>query len=150
MQTSNTLKSLLIGVVILFSFSNLKAQTASDPFTYGSVWTMQMIDVKPGMLKDYLTGLKASVKLMNDEAVKQGLILSYKILTGTSSSPDDYNLIIMQEYKNMAALEGKDDQWEAIRNKFVGNDDQLKQLMQTRTSQRDIYGSKTMREVILK
>jgi hypothetical protein len=123
MKSTNKLRSLLIAVMIIFSVSALKAQTATDPFTYGSVWTMQMITVKPGMFKDYMTSLKGSVKMMDDEAVKEGLILSYKILTGTNSNPDDYNLVIMLEYKNMAALEGKDDQWDAIRNKMVGNGD---------------------------
>ncbi|MFI5135091.1 MAG: hypothetical protein ACHQD9_04500, partial [Chitinophagales bacterium] len=100
--------------------------------------------------KDYTTSLKNTIKLVNDEAVKQGLILSYKILSGAGANPDDFNFVILTEYKNMAAMEGKDDQWDAIRNKVIGNDDAQKSLMQTRTSQRDVYGSKIMREIILK
>jgi len=150
MKHTNALKSLLIAAIMFVTLNTSKAQSSTDPFTYGSVWTIQMISVKPGMFKDYMTSLKSNVKLINDEAVKEGLILSYKILSGTEANPGDFNLIIMQEYKNMAATEGKDDQWDAIRNKIVGNDDALKQLMQSRTSMRDIYGSKMMREVILK
>jgi hypothetical protein len=41
------------------------------------------------MSTEYINSLKANWKLTHDEAVKQGLILSYKILAGDASNPDD-------------------------------------------------------------
>ncbi|MBS1657743.1 MAG: hypothetical protein JST18_06560 [Bacteroidetes bacterium] len=149
-QVNHFSKAVLLAAIFFLTVNTSKAQSSSDPYTNGSVWTMQMINVKPGMMKEYTTSLKNTVKLVNDEAVKQGLILSYKILSGASANPDDFNFVILTEYKNMAAMEGKEDQWDAIRAKIMGNDDAQKQIMQTRTAQRDIYGSKMMREIILK
>jgi hypothetical protein len=78
------------------------------------------------------------------------LILSYKILSGSASSPDDWNLLLMIEYKNLAGMEGNEDKWEAIQAKVVGNQEDRKKLQEIRASQRTMYGQRLMREVVYK
>jgi hypothetical protein len=85
-----------------------------------------------------------------EEAKAQGLILSYKILSGTSSNPDDWDIMLMEEYKNLAAMEGNDEKWEAISAKVVGNDDAQGKLRDARVNMRSIYGVKVFREVVYK
>jgi hypothetical protein len=99
---------------------------------------------------DYLNNLKTTWKATEDEALKEGLILSYKILDGESANPEDWNLMLMVEYKNLASMEGNDDKWDAISKKVVGDDAAMKQLRETRVSQRTIYGTKMLREVVYK
>lgn len=98
----------------------------------------------------YINSLKSTWKAVQDEAVKQGLILSYKILDGTATTPDDYNLILMIEYKNLAAMEGQDAKWDAIQAKVVGDQDAQAKLRDVRASQRTMYGQKMLREVVYK
>lgn len=133
--------------MILFA-GTVQAQT--KPYTNGSVWDVTFIQIKPGMGDDYVASLKTTWKAMHEEGIKQGLILSYKILWGASANPDDWEMMLMEEYKSMAAMESAEDKWEAISKTVVGGDDAMKTLMQSRTPMREIYGSKMMREIHFK
>ena len=65
-----------------------------------------MVKTKPGMSDDYLKALAKLFKATNDEMKKQGLILDYKILLGDSANPHDFDVLLMVEFKNMAAFDG--------------------------------------------
>ena len=119
-------------------------------YTNGTAWTVSFIKVGANMSVEYLNSLKNTWKAVHDEAVKQGLIVSYKILHGTSSNPDDWDIMLMTEYKNLAAMEGTEDKWDAIEKKIVGGADAAKKLNESRVSMRTIYGNKLVREVIYK
>ena len=117
-------------------------------YKHGSVWNVGFIKTNANMSQDYLKSLKTTWKAVNDEAVKEGLILSYKILEGNAATPDDWNIMLIQEYKNMGAMDNIEDKWEAIQKKVVGNEDAMKKLNETRVSMRTIYGGKLLREII--
>jgi hypothetical protein len=117
-------------------------------YKHGSVWSVGFIKTNANMSQDYLKSLKTTWKAVNDEAVKQGLILSYKILEGNAATPDDWNIMLIQEYKNMGAMDNIEDKWDAIQKKVVGNEDAMKKLNETRVSMRTIYGGKLLREII--
>ena len=102
-----------------------------------------MVKTKPGMSDDYL-------KSTNDEAKKQGIITDYKILVGDASTQQDYDILLMIEYPNMAALDGLRDKTDSISAKLVGTEEQQRQLAVKRLEIREIMGDKTMREVTLK
>ena len=99
---------------------------------------------------EYLNGLKANWKAIHDEAVAQGLIVSYKILDGAAANPEDFDIMLMVETKDLASTEGNEAKWEAIRKKVMGGEDAIKTVNQARVNVRDMYGSKVMREVIYK
>jgi hypothetical protein len=99
---------------------------------------------------DYLKSLAQTVKLTNDEAKKQGIIMDYKILLGDASDEHDYNILIMQEVKNFAAYDGIREKLDPIAKKFIGNQDQQRQLAIKRIEVREILGTKRMREITLK
>ena len=139
-------------ITLLFMVVLLTAATttfAQDPgYKHGSVWRIGFIKTGANMSEDYIKSLKTTWKAVNDEALKQGLILSYKILEGTAANPDDWDIMLMQEFKNMASLEGNEDKWNALEKKVIGNDDTMKKLNETRVNMRSIYGSKFVREII--
>jgi len=126
------------------------ASQSTAPYTEGAVWQITMVKTKPGMGDDYLKALAKIFKTTNDEAKKQGIITDYKILIGDSSTPQDYDILLMIQYPNMAALDGLRDKTDPILGKMIGNDDQQRQLAVKRLEIRDIMGGKTMREVTLK
>jgi hypothetical protein len=142
-----TMKIILVAVVLL-----LGTRVFSQERTYkdGSVWNVSFIKTNSGMGNDYITNLKTTWKAVNDEALNQGLILSYKILDGNFANPQDWNIMLMVEFKDLASMEGKDDKWDAIYKKVIGDEAAEKQLRDSRVSQRTIYGEKLMREVIYK
>ena len=102
------------------------------------------------MGQDYLNNLKTTWKAVHDEALKQGLILSYKILDGEAANPQDFDILLLVEYKNLASMEGQEDKWDALYKKTIGDEATMKQLRENRVSMRTIYGGKLMREIVYK
>lgn len=137
----------IVLLVVVFSTGSIaQDRTYKD----GSAWTVSFIQIKNGQGVDYLNSLKTTWKAVQDEAIKQGLILSYKILEGTASNPDDWQILLMVEYKNLASMEGNDDKWDAIQAKVVGSEEDQKKLREIRVNVRTLYGTKLMREVVYK
>ena len=126
------------------------ASQSTAPYTEGSVWQITMVKTKPGMGDDYLKALAKIFKTTNDEAKKQGIITDYKILIGDASTQQDYDMLLMIQYPNMAALDGLRDKTDPISSKMIGTDDQQRQLAVKRLDIREIMGDKTMREITLK
>jgi hypothetical protein len=138
----------LLFIFIFCGATALKAQTPN--YTPGSVWTVSMIKTKANMSIEYINSLKANWKAVHDEAKSQGLIISYKILSGNAANPEDFDIMFLVESKNLAAMEGNEEKWDAIRKKVMGGDDAASALNQSRLNVREPYGSKMMREVVYK
>jgi len=130
--------------------SSTTAEGSTAPYTEGSVWQLTMIKTKPGMTDDYLKGLSKSLKASLEEGKKQGFIVSYKILLGEASSPHDYNVMTMVEYKNMATLDNLRAKTDPIAQKTIGGEDQQREAAVKRAEIREILGNKLMREITLK
>ena len=135
-----------------FSFvaASLCLGQSDAPYTEGPVWTISMIKTKPGMADDYLKNLAQIYKAVNDEAKKQGIIMDYKILLGNDSTPQDFDILLMQEFKNMAAFDGLRDKTDPIAKKLIGSEDVRRQGAVKRMEIREIMGNKLMREITLK
>ena len=139
----------LCTTVVLMLFA--QATLAQDkPYKQGSVWSVTFIKVKPGMFDVYLRDLAANRKALMEQARKDGLILSEKMLAGDSRGHDDFDLMLMVEYKNWAAFDGLDDKFRAIAQKVVGSEDKQTQMMVKRTEVREILGNKNMQEISYK
>src|SRR5438045_7867268 len=124
--------------------------TMGAPYTEGTVWAITMVKTKPGMGDDYIKGLAKTYKAAMEEEKKLNLVVSYKILLGESSNEADYNMLLMIEYKNMAAFDGLRDKLDPIAQKVLGSEDERRQAAVKRTEIREILGSKVMREITLK
>jgi hypothetical protein len=133
-------------VVVISTGSMAQERTYKD----GSAWTVSFVQIKNGQGVDYLNSLKTTWKSVQDEAIKQGLIVSYKIFEGTASNPDDWQIMLMVEYKNLAGMEGNEDKWDAIQKKVVGNEEDQKKLREIRMNMRTMYGTKLLHEVVYK
>ena len=120
------------------------------PYTEGPVWGITMVKTKPGMSDDYLKTLAKIYKSTNDELKKQGLIMDYKILIGNDATPQDFDILLMVEFKNMAVFDGLREKADPIADKILGNEDAQRQGAIKRMEIREIMGNKLMREVTLK
>ena len=137
----------LFGVVALGS---IIVYAQEKPYTEGSVWFITMVRVKPGMLDVYMREVLPLRKKINEEAKKQGLILSDHILSGGASGRDDFDVMYLTEYKNWAAFDGITAKYDAIVGKVIGSEEKQVQLMTKRTEVREIKGEKPMQELIIK
>ena len=132
------------------STTSTSSGSSTAPYTEGTVWQITMVHAKPGMGDDYLKGLAKVLKASLEEEKKQGLVVSYKILLGDASTPGDFNIMNMVEYKNMAALDNLREKTDPIATKIMGSEQQIREGAIKRAELREIVGSKLMREITLK
>ena len=83
------------------------------------------------------------------------MIKSYKLLTGGYSNMDDFDLMLLVEIENMAALDEtpeREAKWKAVREKVRASlgQDAEDEIQATYRKIRSIQGSKLMREQILR
>ncbi|UCH65809.1 MAG: hypothetical protein JSW63_01365, partial [Ignavibacterium sp.] len=57
------------------------------------------------MADDYLKDLTKTWKASMEEALKEGLIKSYKVLLGAPANEQDFNIVLMIENENMAVFD---------------------------------------------
>jgi hypothetical protein len=138
----------LLLIVLLVVAMSVNSFAQERTYKTGSTWTVSFVQIKNGMSRDYLNSLKTTWKAVQDEAIKQGLILSYKVFDGNASNPDDWQIMLMVEFKNLASMEGNEEKWDAIQKKVVGSEEDQKKLREMRLNMRTMYGTKTMREIV--
>jgi len=95
----------------------------SRPYHNGSVWSVAFIRVKPGMDTAYMNYLAAPWKANQEALKKEGLILSYKVLSVEGHAPGEFNLMLMTEYKDLATMEGGEDKADAVAQRMIGIDE---------------------------
>lgn len=138
--------SLVVSVLILgiSAYAQVKR-----PFQNGSVWNIAFIRMKPGMETAYLNYLAGSWKTNQEALKKEGLILSYKVITTEGHTPGDWNVMLMTEYKDLATMEASEDKADAVSQKVVGDDEKQRQGYRERVEIREVMGDRLGREVVL-
>ena len=119
------------------------------PWTAGSVWQVDFIRLKAGHGLDYGRELAASWKKVMDEHKKQGIVLSYKILSGIPSNRDDFTHMLMIEFPNFAALD-QQDKMDAAVKKVFGSLAGFQEMFRKREEIREALGSRLLREMHFK
>ena len=149
MKITKRLQIVAVAALSLGIASLCSAQSDA-PYTEGPVWTVTMVKTKTGMTDEYLKELAKTLKGTLEEAKKQNLVLDYKILLGNPATPQDFNILIMVESKNMAAQDNTREKFDPIARKVVGTTDQQEAIQVKRLDIREIMGTKLMREITLK
>jgi hypothetical protein len=142
--------TIAFALTLLGGLAAVCSAQSDAPYTEGPVWQLTMVKAKYGMGDDYLKGLAKTFKGTMEEAKKQGLIMDYKILLGDAANPQDFDILLMTESKNMAALDNAREKFDPIGRKVEGSPDQQRDAAVKRVELRQILGDKLMREVTLK
>ena len=144
-------KKILAGVVtLLIAVTSLSVYAqVRRPFRPGSVWSLAFIRMKPGMETAYLNYVASTWKANQEASKKEGLILSYKVLTTEGHGATDYNIILMTEYKDLATMEANEPKADALAQKTEGDDAKQMQGYKERAEIREIMGDRLAREIVL-
>jgi len=118
-------------------------------YTNGTMWTVTMIKIAPGMDQMYLQYLGSQFKKSEDAQVKAGFEKSYKILR-TMDDGGAWNMLILREYASLASMEANEDKSDALAEQINGTDQTQMQGYQDRSKYREVVGTKVMREFLLK
>ena len=142
-----TLVSLLI--VLVLAASVVVIAQVNRPFRNGSVWSISFIKMKPGMETAYLNYDADEWKREQEALKKDGQILSYKVITTEAHGSNDWNIMLMSEYKDLAAQEANEDKADALAQKVVGSDEKQMQGYRDRLQIREVLDIRTAREITL-
>lgn len=119
------------------------------PYRPGSVWTMAFIRIKPGMDTAYLNYIATTWKAEQEAMKKEGLILSWKVLTTEGHGTQDFNIILMTEFKDLGTMEANEVKADALAQKISGDDQKQMQGYKDRLEIREIIGDRLAREIVL-
>lgn len=155
-QTTTTMRLSTFAVCLLcLSVRTATAQTDAT-VTKGSVFEVRMVKTVAHSQEDYLQRLNAFYLPVMRKAQEQGLIKSFKVLAGTSSNEDDYDVMLLVEHTGMAFYDtdsARDAKWDAIEKEMVaamGGADKRKSFTAGLDEIRHYQGQKFMREVTVK
>ena len=149
MKITKTMQIIALAALSL-GIASLCVAQSDAPYTEGPVWTVTMVKTKAGMSDEYLKELAKTLKASLEEQKKQNLVVDYKILLGNAATPQDFNILIMVESKNMAAQDNAREKLDPIARKIVGTTDEQQAIQVKRLDIREIIGTKLMREITLK
>jgi len=123
------------------------ADAQERPYTEGSVWDVTLVRTTPGQYEAYLADLARVWRSFNDEAVKRGHVVSYRILSSPRATPDDWDLLLLVEYPNMATFDDASEKFDPIAESILGDLQTQGEATVQRAQLRDILGSKLAREL---
>ena len=144
-----TLKKVLLVGTLAAALATPVIGQVHKYFTPGSVWTVSMIRVAPGMDQMYMEYLDGRFKKGEDAQVKAGFQKSYKILR-TLDDGGEWNLLILREYDSLTAIEANLEKSDALLQQVEGADQVQMQGYQDRSKYRELVGTRYAREVVLK
>jgi hypothetical protein len=147
MKTKRLLVAALAASLLLLAAS-VYAQVRR-PFRNGSVWSVSFIRMKPGMDTAYLNYVATDWKKEQEALKKDGQILSYKVLTSEPHNPQDFNIMLLTEYKDLATMETNEQKADDLAQKVIGTDEKQMQGYRERLEIREVLGVRLAREMIL-
>ncbi len=136
-------------VALILTLSIVVAAQVSRPFRNGTVWQISYIQMKPGMETAYLNYVAGDWKREEEALKKDGQIISYKVLTTEAHGSDDWNIMLMTEYKNMATMEANETKADNLSQTVSGTDEKQMQGYRDRLQIREIKENRLAREIVL-
>lgn len=136
-------------IVLLLMVSVVVVAQVNRPFRNGSVWSVSFIRMKPGMENAYLNYIASDWKREQEALKKDGLILSYKVITTEAHGSNDWNIMLMSEYKDLATMEANETKVDNLAQVVVGNDEKQMQGYRDRLQIREVLDVRTAREIVL-
>lgn len=148
-------RSLLLATTVGVLALPLSAQDES-PFKDGTVFRVTMVRTEANTQDEYFKQLDQIYYPSMTQAKEQGLIKSFKILAGEFSNKEDFDVMMLVEFENMAAFDEtpeREAKWKAIRDGMktkMGGQEKVDGLRTAISAKRDMLGTKLMREQLHK
>jgi hypothetical protein len=127
------------------------ARVALETYEEGPVWQIMTFRTAPGKTEMHLKNIATAWEHQLKLAVKKDVLVDYKVLTKWSSSPDDWNIMVIEIFPNMASYDTFWEDWAAIDAETVDTpefQERLSRLQSTGDTQ--FLGTVFAREVHLK
>lgn len=124
-----------------------RGQTAERVYDNGPVWVISYVETKPGMFDDYMAYLSTKWRETNEIDKRAGVILDYKVLQVDQPRDGEPDVILMIQYKNMAAFDRPLAESDATSAKAFGSVVKSNQAFADRSKMRTNRGGLAAREM---
>ena len=95
------MKAILAAAVITATMATAgPAMTQERSYKPGSVWTASRVKVLPGQFDNYMDFLAGQWKRVQEFGKKEGVVLSYHVLSVNNARKDEPDLILLIETKD--------------------------------------------------
>jgi len=154
---SNGFKKIAVVLSVIVGLSLLQesahgqtARVALATYEEGPVWQIMTFRTAPGktelQLKNIATVWEHQLKL----AVEKKVLIDYKVLTKWSSGPDDWNIMVIEIFPNMASYDTFWKDWAAIDSETVETPEFQERFERMQSTGTEFLGTVFAREVRLK
>jgi hypothetical protein len=134
----------------LLALPAIAADSNAPSFENGPVWDVAQIKTKDGHFDDYMKWVSTEWKSQEEALKKNGVITDYKVYLISNPRTDEPDILLAQQYKNMAAFDTPMAQQYAMQVKIGGSIAKANVAQAARGSLRTIMSDVMMREAILK
>jgi hypothetical protein len=138
-----------LGAALVLTLGVVVFAQVNRPYRNGSVWQISFIQMRPGMDTAYLNYIARDWKRENEALQKDGQILSYKVITTEGHSSNDWNIMLMVEYKDLATMEANEMKADNLLQTVIGTDEKQMQGYRDRLAIREVMGTRLGREIVL-
>jgi hypothetical protein len=85
------------------------------------VWALEFIKVKPGMFAATMGYLDDNWLRLRAEAKRESAVLNFNRVAGDESAKNDWDILLMTEYKNQSAYDGREKLFDSILKRLPNN-----------------------------
>ncbi len=126
------------------------ARVALETYEEGPVWQIMTFRAAPGKTEMHLKNIATVWEHQLKLAVKKGVLVDYKVLTKWSSSPDDWNIMVVEIFPSMASYDTFWEDWAAIDAETVDTPEFQERFERLKSTGTQFLGTVFAREVRLK
>jgi len=150
---NNQMKALLLGLAacaVVQCAPALAAEDQAPAYENGPVWDFAQIQTKDGHFDDYMKWVSTDWKAQEEGLKKAGVIVGYKVYLVSNPRQGEPDVILAQEWPNMAAFDRSVADQYKISKSIYGSVVKSNQEEADRGSIRTVQGDVLMREAVLK
>ena len=139
---------LVIAAALLSTATPTFAQESS--YTPGTVWETSYIKVLPGQFENYMDYLASTWKRVQEEGMKEGVVISYHVLSTNHARVGEPDLVLVIEYKDYQTTAQQEALSDRVNAMLAQDDRRADAASGARGSMRELLGSRQYQELKLK
>jgi hypothetical protein len=124
------------------------AADAARPYDNGAVWEVSYVTTKPGHFEDYMKYLAGPWRATQEALKARGDVLDYKVLNLADVRDNEPDIMLLVEWKNMAAFDAPLAAQDAVTSQVFGSTAAANQGGMDREAIRHIGSDVLTRELV--
>lgn len=144
------IKHLIAAFTLVFlslAGKDVLAQDHTRNWDNGHVVAVTHVHIKPGMTNAYMNDLANLWRKFNEEQMKDGDIIDYKVYANSFAREDEPDLILTVTYKDWATFDRSAEYFEALSEKLMGSLDDMREAAIDREELRTIGSTFVLQEM---